>query len=221
MENEKKEIIARRAAKFLKEGDVVNLGIGLPTQVVKYLPEDFFVVFQSENGCLGHGPVPEGMDWDKDSVDAGGNPIHLFPGGACFDSAFSFGLIRGKHVDVTVLGAMQVDQEGNLANWIVPGKRVAGMGGAMDLAIGANTVIVTMEHTSKSGDPKILEKCTFPLTAQKAINYIVTELCTLKVTPEGLLLTELAPGVTIEEVVAKTDAKLTISCDLNQPDILN
>lgn len=213
MEHTKQEIIARRAAKFLKEGDVVNLGIGLPTQVVKYLPEDFFVIFQSENGCLGHGSVPEGMTWDKDSVDAGGNPIHLFPGGVCFDSAFSFGLIRGKHVDVTVLGAMQVDQEGNLANWIVPGKRVAGMGGAMDLAIGAKTVIVTMEHTAKTGEPKILEKCTFPLTAEKAVNYIVTELCTLQVSPEGLRLIELAPGVTIEEVKEKTEAKLIIPSD--------
>lgn len=205
-----RELIVRRAAKFLNDGDMVNLGIGMPTLVANYLDEGVEIILQSENGFLGLGPSPEpGME-DKDVVNAGGQPSSILPGGACFDSCMSFGLIRGGHVSCSILGALEVDQEGSLANWIVPGKRVPGMGGAMDLVAGAKKVIVTMEHTTKTGEPKILKKCTLPLTAVKEVDYIVTELCVLEVTEDGLVLKELAPGVTVEDVVGKTDAELII-----------
>lgn len=203
-----KEFIARRAAKFFADGDLVNLGIGLPTMVANYIPEDIDVWVDSENGVIGLIGTPDEIDLSL--VDASGNPAALRPGGCCFDSFSSFGLIRGGHVAFTVLGAYEVDQEGNLANWTVPGKTTAGMGGAMDLVSGARQVLVTMTHTDKDGNPKILERCTLPLTAAHEVDYIITELCVIKVTAEGLLLQELALGVTAEEVQRKTAAKLIL-----------
>ncbi len=203
-----KEFIARRAAQFFSDGDLVNLGIGLPTMVANYVPEGIDVWFDSENGVIGLSGAPE--DPDLDLVDASGAPAALRVGGCCFDSFTSFGLIRGGHVAFTILGAYEVDAEGNLANWTVPGKTTAGMGGAMDLVSGARQVLVTMTHTDKDGNPKILEKCTLPLTAAHEVDYIITELCVIKVTPEGLLLQEVAPGVTVEDVQAKTAAKLIV-----------
>ena len=211
-----RERIARRVAKFLKDGDLVNLGIGLPTLVANYLPEGLEVEFQSENGLIGLGPTPEAGQEDKDITNAGAQPATLAVGASCFDSAMSFSIIRGGHVGVTVLGALEVDQEGNLANWIVPGKMVPGMGGAMDLVAGAKTVIVAMEHCTKSGESKVLKRCTLPLTAYRRVKYIVTELAVMEVTDRGLVLLETAPGVTPDEVQAKTDADLilpeTIGC---------
>ena len=203
-----KEFIARRAAKFFSDGDLVNLGIGLPTLVANYIPEGIDVWIDSENGVIGLNGAPK--EPDLNLVDASGTPAALRTGGCCFDSFTSFGLIRGGHVAFTILGAYEVDQEGNLANWTVPGKTTAGMGGAMDLVSGARQVLVTMTHTDKDGNPKILEKCTLPLTAAHEVDYIITELCVIKVTPEGLLLQELAPGVTVEEVQSKTGAKLIL-----------
>ena len=211
-----RERIARRVAKFLKNGDLVNLGIGLPTLVANYLPEGIEVEFQSENGLIGLGPTPAPGQEDKDITNAGAQPATLAVGASCFDSAMSFAIIRGGHVGVTVLGALEVDQEGNLANWIVPGKLVPGMGGAMDLVARAKTVIVAMEHCTKSGESKVLKRCSLPLTAYRKVKYIVTELAVMEVTGEGLVLLETAPGVTPEEVQAKTEAKLifpeTIGC---------
>ena len=207
---DKREFIARRAAKFFSDGDLVNLGIGLPTQVANYVPEDIDVWIDSENGVIGLNGAPAEGQEDLDLVDASGAPSTLREGGCCFDSFTSFGLIRGGHVAFTILGAYEVDQEGNLANWTVPGKTTAGMGGAMDLVSGAKQVLVTMEHCDKQGNPKILKKCTLPLTAAHEVDYIITELCVLHVTPEGLVLEELAPDVTVEEVQAKTGAELVI-----------
>lgn len=207
---DKREFIARRAAKFFSDGDLVNLGIGLPTQVANYVPEDIDVWIDSENGVIGLNGAPAEGQEDLDLVDASGTPSTLREGGCCFDSFTSFGLIRGGHVAFTILGAYEVDQEGNLANWTVPGKTTAGMGGAMDLVSGAKQVLVTMEHCDKQGNPKILKKCTLPLTAAHEVDYIITELCVLHVTPEGLVLEELAPDVTVEEVQAKTGAELVI-----------
>ena len=209
-----RERIVKRVAKFFKDGDLVNLGIGMPTMVANFIPPEINVMLQSENGFIGIGPSPEpGME-DKDTVNAGGIPATIIPGGACFDSATSFALIRGGHVDATVLGALEVDEAGNLANWVVPGKLVPGMGGAMDLVTGAKKVIIAMEHTTKDGSPKILKKCTLPLTAVNAVDYIVTELGVMEVTSDGILLTEIAPGVTVEEIQSKTEAKLIISDNL-------
>ena len=205
-----RELIVSRAARFFRDGDLVNLGIGMPTQVANYLPEGVEIQLQSENGFIGIGPTPAPEAWDHDVVNAGGQPASILPGGCTFDSCTSFGLIRGGHVDATVLGALEVDQEGNLANWIIPGKKVPGMGGGMDLVAGANKVIVTMEHCTKSGAPKILKRCTLPLTAAHEVDYIVTELCVLHYNGRGLVLEELAPGVTVEEVVSKTEAELII-----------
>jgi len=205
-----KELIAYRAARFFNDGDLVNLGIGTPTLCADYLPEDVDVLFQSQNGFIGIGPTPGEGTWDGYVCNASGAPASIVPEGCCFDSCMSFALIRGGHVNATVLGALEVDQEGNIANWIIPGKRVAGMGGGMDLVAGANLVIVTMEHCDKSGNPKVLKKCTLPLTAAGKVNYIVTELCVLHKTGEGLVLEELAPDVTVDEVLAKTGADLII-----------
>ena len=202
--------IARRVAKFLQNGDLVNLGIGLPTLVANYLPEGLEVEFQSENGLIGLGGAPEAGQEDQDITNAGAQPATLAVGASCFDRAMSFAVIRGGHVGVTVLGALEVDQEGNLANWIVPGKMVPGMGGAMDLVAGAKTVIVAMEHCTKAGASKVLKHCTLPLTASRRVKYIVTELAVLKVTEHGLELMETAPGVTPGEVQEKTEATLLI-----------
>jgi acetate CoA/acetoacetate CoA-transferase beta subunit len=204
-----KQIIAKRVAKELKDGQLVNLGIGLPTMVANYIPEGMQIIFQSENGMVGMGPAAVVGAEDLDITNAGGQYVTVLPNGAFFDSAMSFSLIRGGHVDATVLGALEVDQEGNLANWIIPGKMVPGMGGAMDLVTGAKKVIVAMQHTGK-GEPKILKKCTLPLTAKGEVDLIVTELCVLEVTKEGLVLREIHKDTTVEEVKALTEAELII-----------
>ncbi len=204
-----KVVIAKRVAQELHDGDVVNLGIGLPTLVANYIPEDVDITFQSENGFLGLGPSPEPDKVDMELVNAGGQPVTIVSGGCYFDSCTSFGIIRGGHVDATVLGALQVDEKGNLANWIVPGKMVPGMGGAMDLVVGAKQVIVAMQHTQK-GAHKILAECTLPLTAKEQVNLIITELAVIEVTKEGLVLRELGPEATVEEVQEATGAKLII-----------
>lgn len=203
-----KELIASRVAKELHDGDIVNLGIGLPTLVANYLPEDIDVTFQSENGFLGLGPAPEEGKENMDLINAGGAPVTIKDGGMYFDSAFSFEIIRGGHVDVTVLGALQVDASGNLANWMIPGKLIPGMGGAMDLVTGAKKVIVATLHTSK-GTPKILKACTLPLTGAKVVDQIVTEMCVIDVTEEGLVVTEIMNGFSKEDVINATDATLT------------
>jgi acetate CoA/acetoacetate CoA-transferase beta subunit len=203
-----KQIIAARVAKEMQDGDVVNLGIGLPTMVPNYLPENVNVILQSENGYVGLGPL-EG-EIDPDLVNAGGQPSGILPGGAFFDSVFSFELIRGGHVDVTVLGGLEADVKGNLANWMVPGKMVPGMGGAMDLVTGAKKVIVAMEHTAKNGSSKILEECRLPLTGKGVVDLIVTELAVFRVTEEGLVLEELQKGVDLETVKERTEASFII-----------
>ena len=205
-----RNFIAKRAADFFETGDLGNLGIGLPTLVANYLPPEKNVMLHSENGFIGIGPTPEPGKEDKDMVNAGGMPITFVPGAMAFDSSFSFALARGGHVDVSVLGALEVDEHGDLANWFVPGKLVPGMGGAMDLVIGAKKVIIAMEHTQKDGSPKILKKCALPLTAVKVVNFIVTELGVMEVTEAGIVLKELAPGVTVEDIQSKTEATLII-----------
>lgn len=208
-----KEFIARRIAKELKDGDVVNLGIGLPTQVANYIPEGVNVILQSENGFIGLGQVPEAGEVDKDVVNAGGQLVTIKKGGAYFDSATSFGIIRGGHVHATVLGALEVDAKGNLANHMIPGKMVPGMGGAMDLVSGAKKVIIAMIHTAK-GEPKILKKCRLPLTAVGKVSLIVTEMAVIEVTANGLILKEIAPGVSVEDVLNGTEADLIIDDEL-------
>ncbi|HCX62012.1 MULTISPECIES: 3-oxoacid CoA-transferase subunit B [Sedimentibacter] len=213
-----KQLIARRVAKELKDGDVVNLGIGLPTLVSNYIPEGIEITLQSENGFLGMGPAaPEGEE-DCYLVNAGGIHVTINPGGAFFDSAESFLIIRGGHVDATVLGALEVDEKGNLANWMVPGKMVPGMGGAMDLVTGAKRVIVAMNHTAK-GNHKILKECTLPLTAVNAVDLIVTEMGVMEVTDKGIVLKEINPAFTVEEVQAATGATLIIAEDLKQMEV--
>lgn len=208
-----KETIARRVAKELQNGQLVNLGVGLPTMVANYLPEGVHIVLQSENGMIGMGPSPEAGSEDKNIVNAGGKHVSITNEGAFFDSSVSFTLIRGGHVDVTVLGALQVDQEGNLANWIIPGKMVPGMGGAMDLVTGAKKVIVAMQHTGK-GQVKILKKCTLPLTAKNAVHMIVTEMGVMEITDKGIVLKEIQKDTTIEEIKSLTEAELIIADDL-------
>lgn len=210
---EAKEFIARRVALEFKDGDLVNLGIGLPTMVADYLPPEVRVILHSENGFVGLGPTADSADADPDLINAGGKQVTVNAGGAFFDSATSFGIIRGGHVAATVLGALQVDQEGNLANWMVPGKMVPGMGGAMDLVAGAKRVIIAMEHTAK-GAPKILKKCSLPLTAVNEVDLIVTELGVFAKDALGLVLTEIAAGVTKEQVAAATEAEFRVSRDL-------
>ncbi len=211
--NQVREVIAKRAALELKDGDVVNLGIGLPTLIPNYLPPGVKVTLQSENGLLGMGPAPLPGEENPDFTNAGGGYITYFSGASCFDSSFSFSVIRGRHVDVTILGALEADQEGNLANWMIPGKKTPGMGGAMDLIVGAKRVILAMEHTAK-GAHKILKKCNLPLTAAGQVNLIVTEMCVIEVTSEGLLLKEIHPEFSLDEVQQATGSTLIISDEL-------
>ena len=209
-----KTLIASRVAQELKDGDVVNLGIGLPTLIPDYLPESVHITLQSENGFLGLGPL-EGEPL-PDLVNAGGKSCGMVPGTAFFDSAMSFALIRGGHVDLTVLGGLQVDQEGNLANWMVPGKMIPGMGGAMDLVSGAKQVIVAMEHATKEGGAKILKRCNLPLTAAGKVTAIATELAFFRFIGGQLTLTEIAPGVTLDEIRAKTEAEFVVSAECRE-----
>lgn len=208
-----KEIIARRVAKEFENDQLINLGIGLPTLTANHIDDGINVTFQSENGMIGMGKVADKDEIDLDITNAGGQYVTINENGAFFDTSMSFGLIRGGHVDITVLGALEVDQNGNLANWIVPGKMVPGMGGAMDLVVGAKKVIVAMLHTAK-GKSKILKNCTLPLTAKNVVDMIVTELAVMKVTENGLLVTEISEGVTVEELIEMTEADLIISDDL-------
>jgi acetate CoA/acetoacetate CoA-transferase beta subunit len=206
---DEKTLIARRVAQELRAGSLVNLGIGLPTLVASMVPREAGIFFQSENGIIGmQAAAEEGSEAD-DLIDAGGNPISALPGSAIFDSAMSFGLIRGGHLDLTVLGGLQVDRHGRLANWMVPGRIVPGMGGAMDLVTGARRVIIAMTHTAR-GVPKIVEECTLPLTSLRRVDLIVTELAVIEPTLEGLMLREIAPGVSLETLLQSTDAKLLV-----------
>lgn len=209
-----KERIARRIAREIKDGFYVNLGIGLPTMIAAYVPAGVNVVFQSENGMLGVGPPPMEDAADPDLLNAGKQPVTELAGCSFFGSEQSFAMIRGGHMDMSVLGAMQVDEQGDLANWTIPGKMVKGMGGAMDLVAGARRVVVAMEHQTKDGAPKILKACTLPLTGKSVVHDIVTELCWIRVTREGLLLTEVAEGFDAAGVQARTEAKLIVSSDL-------
>lgn len=202
-------IIARRIARELRDGMLVNLGIGIPTLVANYVPSGVHIFFQSENGLIGTGPIPQDGLAQARLTDAGGRPVTAIPGASTFDSAMSFGLIRGGHLDVTVLGGLQVDEEGHLANWLVPGVMVPGMGGAMDLVTGAKRVIVAMTHTVK-GAAKVVKRCTLPLTSIRRVDLIVTEMAVIEPTDDGLVLRETAPGVTVEQVVQATEAQLHV-----------
>ena len=216
--HEMREVIAKRAAKELHDGDVVNLGIGIPTLIPNYLPEGVEVTLQTENGAMGMGPTPAEGEEDKNLINAGGGFITLEPGACTFDSATSFAIIRGGHVNVSFLGALQVDEKGNLANWIIPGKMAPGMGGAMDLVVGAKRVILTMEHTQK-GNHKILKECTLPLTAAGQVDMIITEMGVMDITPEGIVLRELHPEFTVEQVQEATGATLIIDPNLKPMDV--
>ena len=211
-------IIAKRIARELSDGMLVNLGIGIPTLVANHVPEGMHVFFQSENGLIGTGPIPEEGMVQARLTDAGGQPVSAIPGACTFDSATSFGLIRGGHVDMTVLGALQVDGQGRLANWMIPGKMVPGMGGAMDLVTGAKRVVIAMQHTAK-GKPKIVKQCTLPLTSVRPVSLVVTELAVISFAEGRATLLETAPGVSVEQVMAATEAELRVSQQVPQMQI--